>query len=213
MVFGSTKKKTRPSSTYPNNGFFSWMGNIALFYVTLLALISIPFLVLVLIFFVRSVIDYHVWILVGITTVIAVTSLFLIRRRKLILKQFETEKREVMEIIRTAAREGHNVNISFMRGLISLDYWGSNNDTRLLKGSKLSRLKALPLSTSASEPHEEVVVDSEDLSASHTLGIASELEELSGLLEKGLLTEAEYQELKSRLLHRKLSTHKSSSIN
>lgn len=175
------------------------MGNLAVFYVTLLALISIPFIVLLMILFVRTVMNYHVWILIGLTTVIAVTSLFLIRRRKSIRKQFEREKKEVMETIRTAAREGHNVNISFMRGLISLDYWGSKNHGRLLGGPKPSQLKALPFRTPESRFDLVEVFDSENLSEAHSLGIASELEKLSGLFERGLLTEEEYQELKGRL--------------
>lgn len=181
------------------------MGNLAVFYVTLLALISIPFLVLALILFFQTVIYYHVWILVGIATVIAVALLFFIRRRKQIREQYEAEKKDVMEIIRSAAQEGHNVNISFMRGLISLDYRGSNNEGRLLEGSKLSQLKALPLSTSGNESEEIMLDNSKDLSETQTPGIASELEKLSGLLEKGLLTEAEYQELKTRLIDHKLS--------
>ena len=92
-----------------------------------------------------------------------------------------------------------------MRGLISLDYRGSNNEGRLLEGSKLSQTKALPLSTSGNEPEEIVVDNSEDLSETRTPAIASELEKLSGPLEKGLLTEAEYQELKTRLIDHKLS--------
>jgi len=203
-VFGSEKKKSS-SSNDAGRGLFSWVGNLAVFYVTLLALISIPFLVLALILFFRTVMDYHVWILVGITAITAVTLLFFIRRRKQIRKQFEAEKKDVMEIIRSAAREGHNVNISFMRGLISLDYRGSNNEGRLLEGSKLSQPKALPLSTSGNESEEIMVDNSKDLSETHTPGIASELEKLSGLLEKGLLTETEYQELKTRLIDHKLA--------
>ncbi len=205
-MFGSRKKKSPSSSTNSGSGLFSWMGNLAVFYVTLLALISIPFLVLALILFFRTVMDYHVWILVGITAISVVTLLFLIRRRKQILEQFEAEKKDVMEIIRSAAREGHNVNISFMRGLISLDYRGSNNEGRLLEGSKLGQPKALPLNTSSNEPEEIMVNNSEDLYETRTPGIASELEKLSGLLEKGLLTETEYQELKERLIDHKLSS-------
>ena len=187
-MFGSRKKKSSSSSD-SDRGLFSWIGNLAVFYATLLALISIPFLVLGLILFFRIFMYYHVWILVGITAVIAVTLLFLIRRRKQILEQFEAEKKDVMEIINAAAREGHSVNISFMRGLISLDYRGSNNEGRLLEGFKLDKPKALPISTSGSEPEEIMVDDSEGLSETRTQGIASELEKLSGLLKKGLLTE------------------------
>jgi hypothetical protein len=204
-VFGSKKKKSPSSSTDSGSRLFSWMGNLAVFYVTLLALISIPFLVLALILFFRTVMDYHVWILAGITAITAVTLVFLIRRRKQIREQYEAEKKDVMKIIRSAAQEGHNVNISFMRGLISLDYRGSNNEGRLLEGSKLSQLKALPLSTSGNESEEIMLDNSKDLSETQTPGIASELEKLSGLLEKGLLTEAEYQELKTRLIDHKLS--------
>ena len=199
-MFGSRKKKSRSSSNDSGTESFSWMGNISVSCVTLLALISIPFLVLVVILFIRTVMDYHVWILTGIAALITGSLLLLIRRRKQIRKQFEAGKKDVMEIIRTAAREGHHVNISFIRGVIRLDYQVSKNEGHLLEGSKLGQTKALPITTSCDEPDEIMVVDSKNSSEACTLGIASELEKLSGLLEQGPLTEAEFQELKERLI-------------
>lgn len=202
-MFRSKNKRSRSSPTDSGTGLFSWMGNIAVFYVILLALISIPFLVLAVILFIRTVIDYHVWILFGMVTLITVGLFLLIRHRKKIGKQFEEEKKDVKEIIHAAAREGHNVNISFMHGLIRLDYQGSTNHSSLLGGSKLGQLKALPMNTSSDEPAEIITVGSENLSEFLTLSIASELERLSSLLDQGLLTEGEFQELKGRLLKAK----------
>jgi uncharacterized membrane protein YuzA (DUF378 family) len=201
-MFGSKKHKSRVSSTDSGIGFFSWMGNLAAFYLILLAMISIPFLVLVAILFIRTFMDYYIWILVGIAAVLTVTLFFLIRHRKQIRKQFEQEKKDLMQIIRTAAREGHDVNISFLRGLISLDYLGSKNDGRLLGGSKRGQIKALPLTSSHTEPNEVVT---EDRPQMRTPSVGSELEKLSGLFEKGLLTEAEYQELKEHVIESKSS--------
>jgi hypothetical protein len=209
-MFGSRKKKSRSSSTDTSTGFFAWMGNLAVFYSLLLVMISIPFLILIVILCIRTFMDYHVWILVGMALVITVILLLLIWRRKQIHQQYEEQKKEVMEIIRTAAREGHDVNISFLRGLISLDYQGSNHHGRLLESSKRGNLKALPPNISDNKHHEIVSDYSEDLSEVPTLHIASELEKLSGLLSQGLLTEAEYQELKTRLIDDKLPSSSSS---
>ena len=75
----------------------------------------------------------------------------------------------------------------------------------LLEGSKLDQLKALPMSASSDEPAEIITVGSENLSEVLTLSVTSELERLSGLLDQGLLTEGEFQELKGRLLKAKES--------
>ena len=66
----------------------------------------------------------------------------------------------------------------------------------LLEGSKLDQLKALPMSTASDKPAKIITVGSENLSEVLTLSVTSELERLSSLLDQGLLTEGEFQELK-----------------
>ena len=202
-MFRSKKNRSRSSPAPSGTGLFAWAGNLAIFYLILLALITIPFLILFMILSIRAALDYRAWILVGIL-VLAASALFLvIQRRNQLRKRFEEEKKDVMEVIRTAAREGHNVNISFLHGLVRLDYQGSNNDRRLLEGPILDQLKALPMDTHADESAEVVVVETGNPSRVRPVSIAMELERLSGLFDRGVLTEAEFQELKERLLKTK----------
>ena len=197
-MFRSKRKKSRTAPADFNTGLFAWAGNLAIFYVILLGLIAIPFLVLFVILSIRAALDYHIWILAGIVVLLALASFLLIQRRKQIRKRFEEEKKDVMEVIRTATHEGHNVNISFLHGLIRLDYQGSNNEGRLLEGPTRDKLKALPMDIHTDESF--VVVNPQNPSEIRPFSIAMELEKLTELHDRGALTEAEFQELKERLL-------------
>ena len=138
-MFRSKKHRSRSSPAPSATGLFAWAGNLAIFYLILLALITIPFLVPFMILSIRA----------------------------------------------------------------ALDYQSSNNDRRLLEGPILDQLKALPMDTHADEPAEVVVVEAENPSRVRPVSIAMELERLSGLFDRGVLTEAEFQELKERLLKTK----------
>jgi len=203
IMFRSKKHRSKSSPAPSGTGLFAWAGNLAIFYLTLLALITIPFLVLFMILSIRAALDYRAWILVGLLVLAAAALFLVIQRRKQLRKRFEEEKQDVMEVIRTAAREGHDVNISFLHGLVRLDYQSSNNDRRLLEGPILDQLKALPMDAHADESAEVVVVEAGNPSRVRPVSIAMELERLSGLFDRGVLTEAEFQELKKRLLKTK----------
>ena len=200
-MFRSKRKKSRTAPADFNTGLFAWAGDLAIFYVILLGLIAIPFLVLFVILSIRAALDYHIWILAGIVVLLALAAFLLIQRRKQIRKRFEEEKKDVMEVIRTATHEGHNVNISFLHGLIRLDYQGSNNEGRLLEGPTRDKLKALPMDIHTDESF--VVVNPQNPSEIRPFSIAMELEKLTELHDRGALTEAEFQELKERLLKAK----------
>jgi hypothetical protein len=198
IMLRSKRKKSRTAPTDFNTGLFAWAGNLAIFYVILLGLIAIPFLVLFVILSIRAALDYYIWILVGVFVLLAVAAFLLIQRRKQLRKRFEEEKEDVMEVIRTAAHEGHNVNISFLHGLIRLDYQGSKSDGRLLEGPTRNKLKALPLGVHSDESF--VLVNPQNPSEIRPFSIAIELEKLTELHDRGVLTETEFQELKERLL-------------
>jgi hypothetical protein len=202
-MFRSQKKKTRFSQAHASTGLFAWAGNLAIFYLLLLGLVTIPFLVLFVILSIRAVLDYYLWIIGGILVLLAAAVFLVIQRRKQIRKRLDEDKKDVMEVIRTAAREGHNVNISFLHGLVRLDYRSSNYDRRLLQGTGLGQLKALPMDMHTDEPPEVVVIEQENPSKAGPVSIAVELEKITGLFDRGVLTEAEFQELKERLLKAK----------
>lgn len=202
-MFRSKKKKSRSSATDFSPGLFAWVGNLAIFYVILLTLVTIPLVILFVILSVRAAMDYHIWILTGIFLLLTGLVFLVVQRRRQIRKRFEKEKKDVMEVISTAAREGHNVNVSFLHGLIRLDYQTGNNDRRLLIAPTLDQIKSLPLETNPDGAAEVVVIDSQTASRVRPLSIGSELEKLSGLLDRGVLTETEFRELKKRLLNDK----------
>jgi hypothetical protein len=199
-MFRPKEKKARPFSSPATTGLFSWLGNFALFYVIILALISIPFLILIVVLSIRTILDYGNWILIGILVLIAVTVIIVIQRRRQILKGFAEQKGDIVDIIQAAAREGHNVNVSFMHGLVRLDYQGKGNKGQILDGRTTGSTKALPMNTSATGEAELVAVDPVHPSDRQSQDVSLELERLSHLLDRGLVTETEFQRIKERLL-------------
>jgi hypothetical protein len=199
-MFGAKKGTSGSSNSSHGVGLFSWAGSLAIFYLVILGLVSIPFIVLFLILFVRTVVNYQAWILVGIVTLLAGTVFLIIRRKKQIRERFEEEKKDVMAVITTAARQGHNVNISFMHGLIRLDYQGNNKEGRLVESHSFGDVKQLPMSVGTDEATDMVILDGENPPGDQHPGISMELERLSGLFQRGVLTETEFQELKGRLI-------------
>ena len=196
------RKEKNKSSAFPagsDAGLFAWVGNLAIFYLILLALVTIPFLILIIILSIRAALEHQVWIFAGVFVLLIGTVFLLIQRKKQIQKRFDKGKEDVMEVIHTAAREGHNVNISFLHGLIRLDYQSSTNDGRLLQGPILDQLKALPMQSDLHEPAEVMVTDPQDSARVRSLSTAVELEKLAALLDRGVLTEAEFHVLKERL--------------
>jgi len=175
-------------------GFSSWMGSLGIFYLILLSLISIPLVVVMVVLFIRTMFAYRIWILAALGCLVLLAVIFIIRRRQRIAGRYDREKGDLMEIIHAAAREGHNVNVSFMHGLIRLDYEGRvEHEHPLIQAPVRSNIKALPIK-SIDDMGEAGNLDAK------TVSVADELEKLHDLLERGIISETEFQELKEQLL-------------
>ena len=92
------------------------------------------------------------------------------------------------------------MNISFLHGLVRLDYHSKNNDARLIESPEFKQSKALPMGIHTDYSTEVVMVAPQNKSEFEPVSIVMELERLSGLLDRGVLTEMEFRELKHRLL-------------
>jgi len=170
------------------------MGSLGIFYLILLGLICIPVVVVMVVLFIRTMFVYRVWIIVGLGCLFLLAVFFVIRRRRQIAARYDREKEDLMEVIRAAAREGHNVNVSFMHGLIRLDYEGRAGQERtLIQAPVHSSVKALPMK-SALDPDDDANLDWKSTS------VADELGKLHDLLQRGVVSETEFQELKEQLL-------------
>jgi hypothetical protein len=131
---------------------------------------------------------------------IVVTLILIIQRRQQIRKRFEEQKENIMDILRAASKEGRDVRISVMHGLIHIEYKDSNNSIGLLDRPASARLKALPVSSVNDEPTDVVIMDSPSPSEAPPQSVAAELEKLVSLLEQGFVSKAEFDQLKRRLL-------------
>ena len=182
-------------------GFASWMGSFGIFYLIVMGLISIPLVVVMVVLFIRTMFAYRIWVLAGLGCLVLLAVLFIIRRRRRIAGRFDREKEDLMEVIRAAAREGHNVNVSFMHGLIRLDYEGrAAHERPLIQAPARTAIKALPMESA------DGMDDAGNFDAK-PISVADELEKLHDLLERGIVSEAEFQELKELLMKDSRSQH------
>ncbi|MBI4777112.1 MAG: SHOCT domain-containing protein [Deltaproteobacteria bacterium] len=182
-------------------GFSSWLGSLGIFYLILLGLISIPLVVVMVVLFIRTMFAYRAWIMAGFGCLLLLAIVFVIRRRRQIAGRYDREKGDLMEIIRAAAREGHNVNVSFMHGLIRLDYEGRvEHEHPLIQARARSPIQALPMKSGGN-------TSAAGQLDAKPLRVADELEKLHDLLKRGIVSEAEFQELKEQLLKESRSRH------
>ncbi len=198
----TSRKKTTGSGSpgASKMGLFSWAGTLAVFYAVLLLMITIPLIAVLVVFAVRTVIDYRFWILMGFLVLAIGGAILAIRRRRRLAQGYERGKQDVMEVVRAAAREGHNVNISFMHGLVRIDYQGDTREGRLIEAPGSGAFKALPVPSSdpSDRPIDIDSVPHPEESGGGTL--SDELERLSRLRDRGVVTEDEFLELKDRLI-------------
>ncbi len=170
-----------------------------MFYLILIALTGIPLLVVLVVFLIRTIMDFRVWIILGTLITLVGLALLIFRHRKRIGRRIDEEKQDVMEVIRAAAQEGHDVNISFMHGLVRIDYKGDAGKTRWLEAPSDGPKKALPMPTGHAV-HQTPIIDSMSSGDVERTSITEELERLNGLFLRGIVTREEFDELKARLL-------------
>jgi len=137
-------------------------------------LLLIGLILLVIIF--RGFLEYTLWIFLGVLALILGSGFWIWSRLK-------RRKESVGDILNNPTFQGRDVEVSFMGGAVNLRL-GARGSTR--KG------------------HEALQGDEDqnlpELEDQDTVRIR-ELKELSRLMEKGLITEEEYQSLKKRLLN------------
>jgi hypothetical protein len=188
-MFGSKRKSPGAAD---GRGEPSWAGKLALFFLFLLGLISVPFVLLTGILGVRLILEYHVYIIAGILLLLGAVGYLLIRKGRSALARFDQEEREVMKIIHMAAAEGQSVDISLLYGLVKIDYRGNGGEQRLL-ADETQRLKALP--AGQTDAHGSVY----DRDSIHQAATHQELDHLLLLMDQGRLSENELRRIKERL--------------
>lgn len=97
-----------------------WIKNVALFYVIILLMISIPVVVVLTVLSIKAIISLRYWIAGGILVSILLISFVLYRHRKKYKEDLWKNKDEILRALERAIRAGHDVDISVMGGLLKI---------------------------------------------------------------------------------------------
>ncbi len=108
------------------NSFKECIKNLGLFYLLILIIISIPLLVVLVVLGIKTIIDLRYWLLGFGTILLTAAIVILYKRRKKYSEEFKKDKEEILKILEQAISLGHDVDISFMGGLLKISYRSSH---------------------------------------------------------------------------------------
>jgi len=172
----------------------SW-GNITSFYSLLIFLLIIPFVLIVALVWITGILGFSPYILAGFVGLLALVIYRVYRHWGRVKEKLAAHSREVSDLVREAAREGKNVEVSLLNGLFTLRY-----------GGPLGWPAALPPSRSQPLALEGPAgMGAEDSSAATWLNptrLREELEEYHRLRNAGVISSEEFDRIKAGLLEK-----------
>jgi len=99
-----------------------WLKNVALFYIIILLMVSVPLVVVFVVLSITTLISLRYWIAGGVFFFICLGVFLVYKNRKQYSKDLRRNKEEVLKILEHAIKSGHDVDISVMGGLLKISY-------------------------------------------------------------------------------------------
>jgi hypothetical protein len=173
----------------------SW-GNIAGFYSLLSFLIAIPFVLIVALVWLTGILGFNAYIFAGFAVLCGLAIWRLYRKWGQFKARMAAQSGEMQDIMREAARNGKNVEVSLLNGLVTLRYGGQGGWPAGLPQGQREPL--------ALEGPDSVVLEAEAITAP-TLNperLREELAEFHRLLDAGVINSEEFDRIKAGLLQK-----------
>lgn len=169
----------------------SW-GNLATFYSLLTFLIIIPFVLIVALVWLTGILGFSAWIFAGFAALCAWGVWRLHRGWGNFKAQVAAQGGEFQDLMREATRNGKDVEISLLNGVLSLRYRGQTAD--LPPGPPQPLALEAPVTLEAYAEEAQATLPPERL--------REELEEFIRLRESGVISAEEFDRIKASLLQR-----------
>ena len=180
----------------PVDSSVSSLGNLANFYSLLIFLIAIPFILIVALVWLTTVIGFSAWIFAGFVGLCAYIVWRLYRRWGVIKAKMAAQTGDFQDLMREATKSGKDVEISLMNGIFTLRYSGAHSLTQAsLPGGRpqpLALAGPLNLESEAADPHAWLPPER----------LREELEEFIKLRDDGVISPEEFDRIKASLLQR-----------
>jgi hypothetical protein len=182
---------TRFKPDAPDASISTW-GNLANFYSLLIFLIAIPFVLIVLLVWLTSFLGLSSWLFAGFAVLCAWIGWRLYRWWQTVKGRLTAQGSEFQDLMREAARNGKNVEISMLNGALTLRYHGAENLAAALPGRPRALALATPLTLEAEEMPPWLPPER----------FREELEGFVRLRDEGVISAEEFDRLKASLLLR-----------
>ncbi len=175
----------------------SW-SNISGFYGLMIFLIAIPFVLIVALVWITGLIGFSPYILAGFLALLAVAVYRLYRHWGRFKEKLAAHSSQVSDLMREAAREGKNMEVSLLHGMFTLRYGSQPGWPAALPPSRLPPLALEgPESLIAQAPSAPTWLNPERL--------REELEEFHRLRNAGVISPEEFDRIKAGLLEKMAS--------
>ena len=177
-------------SAPPDPAVSTW-GNLTQFYGLLLFLITVPFILIVSLVWITGILGFSAWIFAGFAVLCAYVVWRLTKAWSAFKAKMADQSSEVHDIMRQAAKNGKDVELSLLNGVVTLRYRGQQGQEALP-----AAISAAPLALAA-PAHLEA--SAEVLQPER---VREELQEFLRLRDTGVISPEEFERIKTGLLQR-----------
>ena len=180
----------------PVDASVSSLGNMTNFYSLLIFLIVIPFVLIIALVWVSTILSFNAYIFAGFACLLAYIVWRLYRRWGIIKAKMAAQTGDFQDLMREATQSGKDVEISLMNGIFTLRYSGAHSLTQ----ASLPAGRPQPLALAGPDTL------SAEAAASHAWlppeRLREELEEFIKLRDDGVISPEEFDRIKASLLQR-----------
>ena len=177
----------------PDPAVSTW-SNLSQFYSLLIFLIAVPFILIVALVWLTGILGFNLYIFAGFALLCAFAIWRLVRRWNTIKAKMANQATNLHDIMKEAAKEGKDVEVSLLNGVVTLRYKGQQGQEALP-----AALGPAPLALAAPE---HLVTPLEEANPLKPERLREELEEFVRLRDTGVISSEEFDRIKASLLQR-----------
>jgi len=177
----------------PDPAVSTW-GNLTQFYSLLIFLIALPFVLIVALVWLTGILGFSVWIFAGFAVLCAYAIWRLTKTWSAFKAKMANQTSNLHDIMRDAAKDGRDVEVSLLNGVVTLRYRGQQGLDTLP-----AAIPAPPLALAAPAHLETAAEEVHPLQPER---LREELQEFLRLRDTGVISPEEFDRIKASLLQR-----------
>jgi hypothetical protein len=184
---------SRFKSAPPDPAVSTW-SNLSQFYGILIFLIAVPFILIIALVWLTGILGFSVWIFAGFAVLCAFAVWRLTKTWSAFKAKMANQTSNLHDIMREAAQDGRDVEVSLLNGVLTLRYRGQQGLETLP-----AAIPAPPLALAAPA---HLVNPGEEVRHLEPERLREELEEFVRLRDTGVISPEEFDRIKASLLQR-----------